>query len=273
MKKILTSIIACTLILQICIFSYADEIDEEALNTEELDNEILQTVSNTSSMPLINSKAAVVIDRKSKRMLYSKNANKKRAMASTTKIMTCIIALENSKLDDTITISKKAASVGGSRLGLSKGDKITMNDLLYGLMLCSGNDAAAQIAETIGGSFEGFAKMMNKKAEELELKNTHFVTPHGLDDDDHYTTAYELAILTDYALENKKFAEIVSKKTKTILINGKQRQLQNTNELLGYLNRSIWCKNRIYRKCRKMFGNILYKKWDEYYICCIRSRY
>ena len=124
----------------------------------------------------------------------------------------------------------------GQDSGLSAGDKITMNDLLYGLMLRSGNDAAAQIAQTIGGSYEGFAKLMNKKAEELGLVNTHFVTPHGLDNEDHYTTAYELALLTDYALNNEKFAEIVSKKTKTILINGQQRELYNTNELLGYLN-------------------------------------
>ena len=150
--------------------------------------------------------------------------------------MTCIIALENSKLDETIIVSKSAATVGGSRLGLSAGDKITMLDLLYGLMLCSGNDAAAQIAQTIGGDYAGFSELMNKKAMALGLKNTHFVTPHGLDNEEHYTTAYELALLTDYALNNKKFAQIVNTKTKSILINGYQKQLRNTNELLGVMN-------------------------------------
>lgn len=235
MKKIILVLLIIILTLPVC--TYANEMDEEELSNEEIEQEILQAVANETNVPAINSKSAIVIDRESKRILYSKNADEKRAMASTTKIMTCLIALENSKLDEVICVSKNAAQVGGSRLGLSAGDKITMIDLLYGLMLCSGNDAAAQIAETLGNGYEGFANLMNKKANEIGLKNTHFVTPHGLDNDDHYTTAYELAILTDYALNNKKFAEIVSKKTKTILINGKQRQLNNTNELLGYLNR------------------------------------
>ena len=210
--------------------------DDEDFDINMLQEEIIEVKANISEEPVINSKAAVVIDRGSKRVLYSKNAYERKAMASTTKIMTCLIALENSKLDKIITISKKSASLTGSRLGLSEGDKISMNDLLYGLMLCSGNDAAAQIAETIGGSYEDFAKLMNKKALELKLINTHFVTPHGLDNENHYTTAYELALLTDYALKNEKFAEIVSTKTKTVLINGYQRDIYNTNELLGYLD-------------------------------------
>ena len=218
--------------------SYEQELeDDEIVNFNEIEREIQQTVAEPAKEPSINSRAAVVIDRESKRILYGKNENQRRAMASTTKIMTCLIALENSKLDETIVVSKKAAAVGGSRLGLSAGDKITMNDLLYGLMLRSGNDAAAQIAETVGGNYEGFANLMNKKAKELGLKNTHFITPHGLDNDEHYTTAYELAMLTDYALKNEKFAKIVSTKAKTILISGRQQELHNTNELLGYLDR------------------------------------
>ena len=109
-------------------------------------------------------------------------------------------------------------------------------DLLYGLMLRSGNDCAVAIAEHISGSTENFAKLMNKKAEMLNLKHTHFVTPHGLDDENHYTTAYELAILTDYALKNEKFKEIVNTKTTTIFINNIPRTISNTNELLGNLN-------------------------------------
>ncbi len=254
MKKIISIMLICMISFHIHVFG--NEVDEDDLNNQEME-EILQTASNISNEPVINSKSAIVVDRKSKRVLYTKNANEKRAMASTTKIMTCLIALENGKLDEKIIVSKNSAKVGGSRLGLSAGDKITMIDLLYGLMLCSGNDAAAQIAETIGGNYEGFADLMNNKAKEIGLKNTHFVTPHGLDNDEHYTTAYELAILTDYALENKKFAEIVSKKTKTILINGNQKDLHNTNELLGYLNRGKWGKDRFYWKCWKMFSNVL----------------
>ena len=143
--------------------------------------------------------------------------------------------IENCNLSDIVEVSKKSAGTGGSRLGLKVGDKITVHDLLYGLMLCSGNDAAVQIAETVGGSIEGFAAMMNKKAQELGLKNTSFVTPHGLDENGHHTTAYELALLTDYALNNPKFAKVVNTKNYTVTINGTPKDLSNTNELLGYL--------------------------------------
>ncbi len=119
---------------------------------------------------------------------------------------------------------------------------------------------AVALAEDVGGSIAGFAEMMNKKAEELGLQNTHFVTPHGLDEQKHYTSAYELAKITDYALNNEKFAKIVNTKETTIHINGNEKQLSNTNELLGYLNRGKWCKNRIYKWCRKMSCNINYKK-------------
>lgn len=215
---------------------FANDIDDEYIDVEQIQSEILQTSTKPVEEPNINSKAGIVLDRESKRVLYSKNAYEKRAMASTTKIMTAIIALENSRLDEEIVVCKKAANMGGSRLGLKEGDKISMNDLLYGLMLRSGNDAATQIAISVGGSYEGFAEMMNKKALQLGLINTHFVTPHGLDNPDHYTTAYELALLADYALSNEKFSQIVNSKTKTILINGIQMELHNTNELLGNLN-------------------------------------
>ena len=120
------------------------------------------------------------------------------------------------------------------------------------LCLGHGNDAAVQIAEIVGGTVENFAILMNKKAKELGLNNTNFVTPHGLDNSQHYTTAYELALLTDYALNNKKFAQIVNSKTKTILINGRQETIYNTNELLGNLVRSRWRKNRFYRNSWKV---------------------
>jgi D-alanyl-D-alanine carboxypeptidase (penicillin-binding protein 5/6) len=144
--------------------------------------------------------------------------------------------LENYSLNETVEVSKKAASTGGSRLGLKTGDKITVNDLLYGLMLCSGNDAAVCLAETVSGSIPEFADLMNKKAQELGLSNTHFESPHGLDSDEHYTTAYELAILSDYALQNSTFSKIVGTKNYTVTINGYPKTLSNTNELLGNLN-------------------------------------
>ena len=181
----------------------------------------------------ISSRIALIYDRASGRILYEKNGNKQTPMASTTKIMTVIVVLENAKLTDTVTITTKAAGIGGSRLGLKKNDKITVNDLLYGLMLRSGNDAAVALAIHVGGSVEGFAEMMNKKAEELNLTNSHFVVPHGLDNEGHYTTAYELAKMADYALKIDKFKEIVGTKVATIHINGYAKKINNTNNLLG----------------------------------------
>ena len=186
--------------------------------------------------PTINSRAAIVYERSSGKILYGKEENKKRKMASTTKIMTAIVVLENANLDDIVTISSKAAGIGGSRLGLHKDDKISIQDLLYGLLLCSGNDAAVALAEHTGGNLSNFANMMNSKAVSLGLSSTHFVTPHGLDDDNHYTTAYELALITNYALKNETFAKFVKTKTYTISINNHPKTLSNTNELLGNLD-------------------------------------
>lgn len=184
----------------------------------------------------LNARSAIVLDRTSKKILYGKNEYRKVKMASTTKIMTAIVILENCDLSQTVQVSKKAAGTGGSRLGLKAGDKITINDLLYGLLLCSGNDAAVCLAEVCSGSVKDFSDLMNSKAEELGLKNSHFETPHGLDSDEHYTTAYELALLADYALQNSTFRKIVGTKTYTVTINGYPKTLSNTNELLGNLN-------------------------------------
>ena len=187
---------------------FADESNELLDDNSTIKEEIVETIETSSketSLPDINSRSAVVIDRNTNTILFGKQENEKRKMASTTKIMTCLIVLENSNLSETVEISKKSAGTGGSRLGLKTGDKITVNDLLYGLMLCSGNDTAVALAEHVGGSIEGFANIMNNRAKELGLENTHFITPHGLDADDHYTTAFELAKLANIALKNDTF--------------------------------------------------------------------
>lgn len=223
------------------IFIFTNSFADDVLTQEENfdissylnSNDYIESSNSTPNLPTINSRAYVVIDRKTNTVLIGKNAHSKKKMASTTKIMTAIVIIENCNLNEIVTISKKAANTGGSRLGLKAGDKITVNDLLYGLMLRSGNDSAVALAEYASGSIEEFSKLMNKKALELNLTNTHFVTPHGLDQDEHYTTAYELALLTNYALNNKTFAKIVGSKTFTITINGYPKELSNTNELLG----------------------------------------
>ena len=210
--------------------------DNEKINLLEIKETVIQTVNTKGNEPKINSRIAVIYDRASGKVMYGKNENKQTPMASTTKILTSIVVIENSNLADIVTVDGKAAGTGGSRLGLKKNDKITVHDLLYGLMLCSGNDAAVALANYVGGSVEGFSKMMNQKAEELGLTNSHFVVPHGLDMEKHYTTAYELAKMADYALNIKKIKEIVGTKTYTVTINGKPRIISNTNELLGNLN-------------------------------------
>ncbi len=205
--------------------------DKEIENDYEEIAEVIS--SDITKIPEINARHAVILDRCSKKVIYGKKETEKCKMASTTKIMTAIIVIENCALDDIVTVSEKSAGTGGSTIHLSKNDKITVHDLLYGLMLKSGNDAAVALAEHAGSSIEGFANLMNKKANELGLKSTHFSTPHGLDNKDHYTSAYDLAILADYALKNEIFSNIVKTKSYTITINGYPRSLTNTNELLG----------------------------------------
>ena len=234
-KKITLAFLLAT-ILAINNVSYANIDDNEIIDINEIKKETIETVAKTTEEPKLNARVGLIFDRNSKTILYEKNGLKQVPMASTTKIMTAIVVLENSNLNDVVTISKKAAGTGGSRLGLKTNDKITVHDLLYGLMLKSGNDAAVALAEHVGGGIEGFADLMNKKASEMGLVNSHFVTPHGLDQDKHYTTAYELACMADYALNIPKFKEIVNSKNYNITINARSSLIGNTNELLGSLN-------------------------------------
>lgn len=163
-----------------------------------------------SAAPSVSASSAVLIEAESGKIIYGKNENQRRGMASTTKIMTAIVALENASLDKLVTVAPAAAGVEGSSVYLYAGEEIAMETLLYALMLQSANDAAAAIAYDVAGGIESFAAMMNEKAAELGLADTHFMNPHGLDDENHYTTAYELAKIAAYALENETFAEIVS---------------------------------------------------------------
>ena len=200
---------------------------------------LLMTISfsNTYADPELgsNAKAAVVMDVKTGRVLFSKNPNEKLPMASTTKIMTTLVAVESGRLKETVKVSNKAAFTEGSSIYLKEGEEITVEELLFGIMLRSGNDASMAVAEHIGGNVEGFVEMMNAKAKEIGAFNTHFANPHGLDNPEHYTTAYDLALITSYALRNEKFAEIVKTKSKTI--SGPpdvewNRSMKNKNKML-----------------------------------------
>ena len=183
----------------------------------------------------VSASNACLIERITGHVLFEKNMNEKAAMASTTKIMTAITALENSSPDSVVTVSRNAAFQEGSSAYLRDGDKILMGDLLYGLMLNSGNDAAVAIAEHISGDTDSFADVMNEKAKELDARNTNFVNPNGLYHEKHYTTAYDLAKISAYAMGNTGFREIVSSKTKAVTI-------QNTGAKMYFLNHNKMLK-------------------------------
>lgn len=178
--------------------------------------------------PTFYARHVYVMDNTTGRCLYEKKGYDKTAMASTTKIMTAIIVLENGDLNNITTVSAKAASTDGSVMHLKKNEKISVNDLLFGLLIKSGNDAAVALAEAVSGSVEEFCKLMNAKAKALGANDTHFTSPHGLDNEEHYTTARDLAVIASYAMKNDTFRQIVS--TKTTSVNG--HYLSNTNDLL-----------------------------------------
>lgn len=179
-----------------------------------------------------SAESSVVINAQTRQILYNDNAYEKKGMASTTKIMTAIVALENASTNDIITVSANAQNQEGSSIYLRAGDKITLEDLLYGLMLNSGNDAAVAIAEGVGESTEEFVKMMNSKAKEIGCKDTHFKNPNGLSDPEHYSTAYDMALIMAYAMENETFSKIVSTKEYQIKNDSSVTYLKNHNKLL-----------------------------------------
>lgn len=167
-----------------------------------------------SAFSNVSSQTAILVDQESGRVLYEKNANKKMRIASITKIMTAILAIESGKLDEKVQVSKRAVYTEGSSIYLKENEKMKLEDLVYGLMLRSGNDSAVAIAEYVGGSVEGFVFLMNQKAQEIGMRNTVFANPHGLDDhENHYSTAYDMALLTRYAMQNEIYRKIAGTKT------------------------------------------------------------
>ena len=181
-----------------------------------------------------SAKACVIIDAQSGRILLSHNAEAALPMASTTKVMTALLALENVDLDAPVTCSRNAFGVPGTSIYLAEGESLTLREMLYGLMMASGNDAATAIAEHIGGTVDDFCRMMTARAAELGCKNTVFLTPHGLPCEGHYTTAYDLALIAREAMTHPEFREIVGTSRATIPWEGRSydRVLNNKNKLL-----------------------------------------
>ena len=208
----------------------ADEIDEQG--EADIDITIQNNDIPLQNIPNITAKCGIGVDSATGRILFEKNAYSKMEMASTTKIMTGIIAIESGNLDDIVEISNKAVRVSGSEIGLKKGEKWILRSLLYGLLLSSGNDAAIAIAEYIAGSVDKFIEMMNNKAAEIGALNTCFKSPHGLDIAGHYSTAYDLSVITRYAFNNPIFNEIVCSKQSTVKAPTGNISMYNTNEML-----------------------------------------
>lgn len=179
--------------------------------------------------------AYVVMDAVSRRVIYESNAHLRLPMASTTKIMSALLCLESGDLDSEFTVDTEAIQAEGSSMGLTEGDIVTKRALCYGMLLPSGNDAAGAAAVKIAGSYEAFSKLMNERAALIGMEDTHFVTPSGLHDEEHYSTAYDMGILTAEALENEDFREICSQTSAKVTFGNPpfDRWLKNTNKLLG----------------------------------------
>ena len=194
---------------------------------------VVQVKAEPLSNPDTSAVSACLIDAEDNGVLYGKDEDKIMHPASTTKIMTAILALESGKLDEPLVITPEAVNTEPSSLGLKLGDKITLREALTGMMLVSGNDAAVAVAQTIAGSVPAFAKMMNDKAKKLGAVNTHFRNPHGLTDQYHYSTAHDMAIIASYAMKNPEFRQIVSKKAYNMhYLDGHTMYVTTTNRFL-----------------------------------------
>lgn len=230
LKKTVKIVLVIFIILSNLIWTNlasADDTEDDGPINDLFNLESIETTGN--KIPRISAGAAIVLDTVSGRVLYEKNAYSRSSIASTTKIMTAIVAIENGNDDEDVIVSKRAAAISGSQVNIKEGKTYKLGDLINAMMIRSGNDAAIAVAEHVGGSVEAFAEMMNRKAAEIGATNTNFVTPHGLDDPQHYSTPYDLALITQYALKNEKFCKIVGTKTSTF----EGSSINNTNEMLS----------------------------------------
>lgn len=211
---------------------------------------IFSLCPTVSAAPSVSAKSAILIDADTLDILYKKDANTKRPMASTTKIMTALLCLESECKNERFEVDKNAIRVEGTSMGLNKGDKVTLFDLAVGMLTLSGNDAANAAAVRISGSSEKFSEAMNKKAAEIGMKNTNFVTPSGLHDDNHYSTAYDMALLGAHAIKTPEFVEISSKAKYTLRYGEPEvtRTFYNHNRLVRELEGCIGIKTGFTKK-------------------------
>ncbi len=201
-------------------------------------------------VPEVSGKSVILVEAQSGRVLFAKNEKEKLPMASTTKIMTALLAAESGELEKEIVVTKEMLQVEGTSMGLLPGDTVTVEGLIYGMLLQSGNDAANVTALTLAGSKEKFADMMNRRAQELGMKNTHFVTPSGLDAEGHYSTAEDMSKLARAALNNPVFAQVCAQKTARVEYGNPpyMRTMTNHNKLLKMYEGTIGVKTGFTKK-------------------------
>ena len=203
---------------------------------------------SSEGAPSVSARSAALYEPETQKFLFTKDPNRRLAMASTTKIMTALLALEMLSPDEMITIDERAVGIEGSSIYLKPGEIINALDLIYALLLQSANDAAAALAYRIAGGIEAFARLMNERAEKLGLTDTNFTNPHGLDSPDHYTTAHDLAIITAEALKNEKFKTISATYKKEVTTSECTRILVNHNKLLKSYDGCIGVKTGYTKK-------------------------
>ena len=227
---------------------------------EDIENSEMKEIENIK----LNSLSALLMDGENNRVLYEVNGYQEMPMASTTKIMTCIIALEQGNLEDVVTVSDYAQRMPDVQLNIRSGEQYKLKDMLYSLMLESHNDVAVAIAEHVGGSVAGFATMMNDKARALGCSNTNFVTPNGLDAEGHYTTARDLAVISSYAIQNKEFLDITNTSSHKFeeLKNKRSFVVSNKNKFLYMMDGAIGIKTGFTSKAGYCFVGAI-KKSDR----------
>ncbi len=229
--------------LQASAFAKAKQASGVSSSSQAAEQKLLSRGQSARNLA-INAESAILIDASSGAIMWQKDAFAPRAPASTTKMLTAILVLENSKLDEIATVSPNAAKTGGASMLLKAGERLTVEQLLQGLLLRSANDSAIALAEHVSGSVPRFVNLMNRKAKAIGAVNTHFVTPHGLDSPGHYSTAYDLALIARYTMKNPAFAAIVSRDSAVVPWPGhsKPRTLENQNGFLKQYTRATGVK-------------------------------
>lgn len=240
------------LAMLLCVFISAFLVSCKPKTAEASESQISASFTSAQNVTdiSVSARSAIAIECQNGEIYFEKNAHERMPMASTTKIMTALVAIEKCDISREISVSPSAVGIEGSSVYLYANERITVEDLLYALLLSSANDAAVAIAIEVGGSIEGFSAMMNEKAADIGLKDTHFDNPHGLDSQQHYTTAYDLAMITMEAMKDPTFAKIVSTKRKTIPLDSTNgvRLLINHNKLLNSYDGVVGVKTGFTKK-------------------------